>query len=46
VREVIRKYLAHLEVDHPLYPDHNTMKALVQSGEILDEVEKAIGKLG
>lgn len=44
-REVIRKHVKHLEVDRPLYPDHNTMKALVQSGEILDEVEKIIGKL-
>lgn len=45
-RETIRKHVAHLEVDRPLYPDHNAMKALVQSGEILEEAEKAIGKLG
>jgi histidine ammonia-lyase len=44
-RETIRKHVAHLEVDRPLYPDHNTMKALVKSGEILAEVEKAIGSL-
>jgi histidine ammonia-lyase len=44
-REVIRQHVAHLEIDRPLYPDHNRMKALVQSGEILEEVEKAIGKL-
>ena len=43
--EVIRKYVAHLDEDRPLYPDHNRMKALVKSGEILDEVEKAIGSL-
>ena len=42
---VIRKHVAHLDVDRPLYPDHNVMKALVKSGEILDEVEKAIGLL-
>ncbi len=42
-REVIRKYVAHLEVDRPLYPDHNAMAALVKSGEILDEVLKVIG---
>jgi histidine ammonia-lyase len=36
----------HLDVDRPLYPDHNRMKALVQSFEILDEVEKVVGKLG
>jgi histidine ammonia-lyase len=45
-REVIRKHVAHLEEDRPLYPDHNTMKELVRSGEILEAVEKAIGSLG
>ena len=45
-REVIRRHVDHLEVDRPLYNDHNKMKALVKSGEILEEVEKAIGKLG
>ena len=44
-RGVIRKFVAHLDVDRPLYPDHNAMKELVRSGEILDEVEKAIGSL-
>lgn len=44
-REVIRKYVEHLAVDRPLYPDHNRMKELVKSGEILDEVEKVIGVL-
>ena len=41
-REVIRKYVAHLEVDRPLFNDHNAMKALVKSGEILVEVEKTV----
>ena len=45
-REVIRRHVDHLEVDRPLYNDHNKMKALVKSGEILEEVEKTIGKLG
>jgi histidine ammonia-lyase len=45
-REVIRRHVDHLEVDRPLYNDHNKMKALVQSAEILVEVEKAIGELG
>ncbi len=44
-REVIRRHVAHLHIDRPLYPDHNAMKALVKSGEILDEVEKEIGAL-
>jgi histidine ammonia-lyase len=45
-RETIRKHVDHLEVDRPLYDDHNKMKALVKSGEILEEVEKGIGSLG
>jgi len=45
-REVIRRHVAHLEVDRPLYPDHNAMKALVKSGEILKEVEDVVGRLG
>ncbi len=44
-KAVVRKYVEHLDEDRPLYPDHNQMKALVQSGEILTEVEKAIGEL-
>jgi histidine ammonia-lyase len=44
-REVIRRHVAHLEVDRPLFDDHNAMKALVRSGEILEEVEKEIGGL-
>ena len=34
---VIRKHVAHLDVDRPLFNDHNTMKALVKSGDILDD---------
>ncbi|OIN91694.1 MAG: phenylalanine ammonia-lyase [Anaerolineae bacterium CG03_land_8_20_14_0_80_58_20] len=45
-RETIRKHVDHLEVDRPLYNDHNKMKALVKSGEILEEVEKVVGRLG
>ena len=45
-REVIRKHVSHLDVDRPLYNDHNTMKELVKSGEILAEVEKVVGDLG
>jgi histidine ammonia-lyase len=37
--------VAHLHVDRPLFDDHNAMKALVRSGEILEEVEKAVGPL-
>ncbi len=44
-KEVIRKHVAFLDIDRPLYPDHNTMKSLVSSCEILEEVEKITGKL-
>jgi histidine ammonia-lyase len=44
-KEVIRKHVAFLDVDRPLYPDHNAMKSLVKSCEILDEVEKVVGSL-
>ena len=45
-RSVIRKHVPHLDVDRPLNADHNTIKALVQSAEILEAVEKAVGPLG
>lgn len=44
-KEVIRRYVEFLEVDRPLYDDHNKMKELVKSCEILEEVEKEIGSL-
>jgi histidine ammonia-lyase len=44
-KEVIRKHVEHLDVDRPLYNDHNKMKALVKSCEILEEVEKTVGSL-
>ena len=44
-RSVIRRHVAHLDEDRPLYPDHNRMKELVRSGEILAEVEGAVGSL-
>ncbi len=43
--KVIRKYVEHLEVDRPLYNDHNAMKQLVKSGEILEKVEERVGSL-
>jgi len=43
--DVVRKYVDHLDEDRPLYPDHNTMKALVKSCEILESVEDAVGSL-
>ena len=44
-RKTIRKHVKHLQEDRPLYPDHNTMMALVKSGEILEEVQKEVGEL-
>ena len=44
-REVIRRYVEHLDVDRPLYVDHTRMKELVRSGEILEEVERVTGCL-
>lgn len=44
-KEVIRKHVTFLDIDRPLYADHNKMKALVKSCEILEEVEKTIGSL-
>jgi histidine ammonia-lyase len=45
-KEVIRKYVDHLDVDRPLYPDHTKMKGVVKSCEILETVEKEVGSLG
>ena len=44
-KQVVRKYVQHLDVDRPLYPDHTKMKEVVKSCEILEEVEKAVGSL-
>jgi len=43
--DVIRKHVDFLEIDRPLYNDHNAMKQLVKSCEILEEVEIVVGKL-
>ena len=44
-KEVIRKHVEFLDVDRPLYDDHNKMMVLVKSCEILEEVEKEVGSL-
>jgi histidine ammonia-lyase len=44
--DVIRGHVAHLGEDRPLHTDHNSMSALVRSGEILEAVEQAVGPLG
>jgi len=44
-KEVVRKYVEFLDIDRPLYNDHNAMKDLVKSCEILKEVEQTVGSL-
>lgn len=43
--DTIRKHVEYLDIDRPLFDDHNAMKALVKSCDILTEVEKAVGSL-
>jgi histidine ammonia-lyase len=43
---VIRRHVAHLDEDRPLYPDHTRMRELVRSGEVLEAVEREVGPLG
>jgi len=43
--DVIRKYVEPLDKDRPLYKDINKLAEVVKSGEILEAVEWAIGKL-
>jgi len=44
-RQAIRKYVAFMEEDRPLYNDINSLKEVVQRGEILEAVEKVTGPL-
>ena len=44
-KKVIRKYVDFLDIDRPLYDDHNAMKELVKNCEILKTVENKIGNL-
>jgi histidine ammonia-lyase len=44
-RRVIRKHVEHLDVDRPLYLDHNRMKDVVRSCEILEAVQAEVGGL-
>ncbi len=43
--KTIRKYVDFLDIDRPLYNDHNKMKYLVKSCEILEEVELSLGDI-
>ena len=44
-KKVVRRHVDFLDIDRPLYPDHNKMKDLVKSCEILEEVEAFVGSL-
>jgi histidine ammonia-lyase len=44
--EVIRQHVRTLEEDRPLHPDINTLAQACKTGEILDAVENAVGRLG
>lgn len=41
----VRKIVAHLDEDRPLYPDHNNMMQAVKQRKILEAVEAEIGEL-
>jgi len=44
-QKAVRKVVEHLEVDRPLFTDHNNMMEEVKSRRILETVEKEIGNL-
>jgi histidine ammonia-lyase len=44
--KVVRNHVEHLDIDRPLFPDHNAMKDLVKSCEVLEVVEQEVGSLG
>ena len=44
-RAAVRKVVAHLEEDRPLFEDHNAMAAAVKRCDVLDAVVAAVGPL-
>jgi histidine ammonia-lyase len=44
-KAAVRKVVAHLDVDRPLFPDHNAMSEAVGRCEVLEAVEAAVGPL-
>ena len=44
-KAMVREKVAFLDVDRPLYPDHNTLLEVVRCCEVLDAVENEIGAL-
>lgn len=43
--KAVREIVEHLDVDRPLYPDHNNMMQAVKDLHILKAVEKEVGEL-
>jgi len=41
----VRKVVEHLDVDRPLFPDHNAMMAAMTRCDLLDAVQAEIGEL-
>ena len=41
----VRKVVEHLDVDRPLFPDHNRMKETMKTRDVLTAVEEAVGEL-
>jgi histidine ammonia-lyase len=44
-REAVRRHVAHLSEDRPLYDDHNRMSAAVAACDVLEAVESVVGPL-
>jgi histidine ammonia-lyase len=44
-KAAVRKVVAHLDVDRPLFADHNAMCESVSRCEVLEAVEAAVGQL-
>jgi histidine ammonia-lyase len=42
---VVRKYVAHMDEDRPMYDDINTLGRVAKSGELLEAVEAVCGPL-
>ncbi len=43
--DAVRKVVEHLDIDRPLFTDHNNMAAAVKSNDILNAVEAEVGPL-
>ena len=44
-KAAVRKRVEFLDVDRPLYPDHNKMAGAIKQRELLDAVEAEVGEL-